>query len=306
MSSKSVSTPIPKVFKPAKVSLPATDVQQFRRLLKQFLAEKDELGRKWSDAKWGVYAFYDYDGEPIYVGQTNEQLRVRLGRHLTNQRTDAVAMRILDLFEVAEVEIWPAWEHEYVDQKNKKADPFVEAKKHLDALEYTAYLDAIANSRFKAILNEKIPPVSPRVEMPASLRRSLVTPEIRADRSHPDIRIARRAETISRLAAVARERGEVSDGLRRVLVVQAVRLAFISAVRLSHVEGRAEPDPTAIEIQKLVGSVLSEHEDPHGLIADVNSSELEVEYSDDYTDLARTLEPRDAKKPAEDPSQVHL
>ena len=57
--------------------------------------------------------------------------------------------------------------------------------------------------------------------------------EVREERKHPDTRIARRAETISRLAAVARERGEVSEGLRRVLVVQAVRLAFIAAERLA-------------------------------------------------------------------------
>ena len=50
--------------------------------------------------KWGVYAFFDYDGEPIYVGQTNEMLRTRIRRHLTNQRTDAVAMSVLDPFEV--------------------------------------------------------------------------------------------------------------------------------------------------------------------------------------------------------------
>ena len=41
--------------------------------------------------KWGVYAFFDYDGEPIYVGQTREMVRTRIRRHLTNQRTDAVA-----------------------------------------------------------------------------------------------------------------------------------------------------------------------------------------------------------------------
>jgi excinuclease UvrABC nuclease subunit len=46
--------------------------------------------------KWGVYAFFDYDGEPIYIGQTKEQLRTRIRRHLTNQRTDAVAMSVLD------------------------------------------------------------------------------------------------------------------------------------------------------------------------------------------------------------------
>jgi hypothetical protein len=57
--------------------------------------------------KFGVYAFFDYDGEPIYVGQTNERLRTRIRRHLTNQRTDAVAMKVLDPFEVYEIEVWP-------------------------------------------------------------------------------------------------------------------------------------------------------------------------------------------------------
>nr|AXV46402.1 excinuclease ABC subunit C [Arthrobacter sp.] len=277
MSSSSKASPVRAPKKPAKASLPATDVQQFRLLLKEFLSVKDDQGRKWSDSKWGVYAFYDYDGEPIYVGQTNEQLRVRLGRHLTNQRTDAVAMRILDLFEVAEVEIWPAWQFETVNLKEKKAQSYIDAKKHLDAMEYTAYLDAIDNSRFKAILNEKIPPISNRVTLPPSLRRSLITSEIREERNHPDIRIARRAETISRLAAVARERGEVSDGLRRVLVIQAVRLAYISAVRLAYVEGKPEPDPAAIQVEKLVGTVLYEHSDPTGQQADPNEALIDAE-----------------------------
>ncbi|ORA38206.1 GIY-YIG nuclease family protein [Mycobacterium aquaticum] len=238
--------------------MPAPDVRGFRKRLRAFLEEKDDRGRKWSNAKWGVYAFYDYDGEPIYVGQTNEKLRTRIRRHLTNQRSDAVAMRILDVFEVADAEMWPLWDLENVSAKDK------EAKKNLDAHEYTAYLNAIEQSRFKAILNEKIPPVSDTVVMPPSLRWSLIDDEVREERQHPDIRIARRAETISRLAAVSRERGEVSEGLRRVLVVQAVRLAFIAAERLAHAEGRPAPDPTAISIERLVGSVLYEFTDPYG------------------------------------------
>lgn len=272
VSSKSTASPDPKPKKPPKSTLPATDVQEFRRLLKEFMSVTDSEGRKWADAKWGVYAFYDYDGEPIYVGQTNEQLRVRLGRHLTNQRTDAAAMRILDLFEVAEVEIWPLWEYEGINLREKKAQAYIDARKHLDAAEYTAYLNAIERSRFRAILNEKIPPVSDQINMPASLRRSLITDEIRADRSHPDIRIARRAESIARLAAVARERGEVSEGLRRVLVIQAVRLAYISAVRLAYAEGRPEPEPSAIDVERLVGSVLYEFSDPGGKVKDPNDA----------------------------------
>ena len=277
MSSKSTASPAPQIRKPQKSKLPATDVQEFRKLLKQFLNEKDTDGRKWADAKWGVYAFYDYDGEPIYVGQTNEKLRVRLGRHLTNQRTDAAAMRILDLFEVASVEIWPLWEFEAVDLKKKSEPAYIEAKAKLDATEYTAYLNAIENSRFKAILNEKIPPISNRVELPPSFRQDLITAEIREDRSHPDIRIARRAESISRLAAVARERGEVSEGLRRVLVIQAVRLAYISAVRLAYAEGRDEPDPSAIDVEALVGTVLYEYTDPKGEVSDANEDTVPTE-----------------------------
>lgn len=258
MSSKSTASPNPKPKKPAKSSLPAPDVRSFRKRLTAFLDEKDDEGRKWSNAKWGVYAFYDYDGEPIYVGQTNEKLRTRIRRHLTNQRSDAVAMRILDVFEVADAEMWPLWDMEGVSAKN------AEAKKKLDAYEYTAYIEAIQESRFKAILNEKIPPVSDMVQMPPSLKWSLIDDEVREERKHPDVRIARRAETISRLAAVARERGEVSEGLRRVLVIQAVRLAFIAAERLADAEGRERPHPEAIAIERLVGSVLYEFTDPYG------------------------------------------
>ena len=237
-------------------------------MLKGYLNERDERGRKWADAQWGIYAFYDYDGEPIYVGQTNEKLRVRVQRHLTNQRTDAVAMRILDLFEVAEIELWPVWDLEGVPRSDAAA------RKRLDSLEYTAYLDAIENSRFKAILNEKIPPVSSRTTMPPSLRGGLIDEQTMEERSHPDIRIARRAETIARLAAVTRERGEVSEGLRRVLVVQAVRLAYISAVRLAYATGRPTPDPSSIDMDQLIGSVLIEEDDPEGEAEDLNDASL--------------------------------
>lgn len=232
--------------------MPAPEVREFRRLLTNALDERDAHGRKWANARWGVYAFYDYDGEPIYVGQTNERLRTRVQRHLTNQRTDAVAMRVLDVFEVAELAIYPVWELETTPRTD------LEARSHLNASEYSAYLDAIDTSRYKAILNEVIPPVSTRVPLPPVLRRSLVSAETRAIRGHPDTRIARRSETIARLAAVAHERGEVSDGLRRVLVIQAIRLAHLSASRLAEVEGRAQPLADAIDTHALVGSVLQE------------------------------------------------
>lgn len=266
--------------KPTKKSLPAHDVQEFRGSLANLLSVTDDEGRKWADARWGVYAFYDYEGEPIYVGQSNEQLRVRVQRHLTNQRTDAVAMRILDLFEVAEVALWPLWEYEDVKKPRNKDDEeglarYKEAMVHLNALEYSVYLDAIARSRFRAILNEKIPPVSEPIALPASLRRAVISDEMREERGHPDIRIERRAETISRLASVARERGEVSEGLRRVLVIQAVRLAYLASTRLAYVEGREQPSPDLIDMESLVGGVLVEFSDPTGENTDANDASLD-------------------------------
>jgi hypothetical protein len=244
--------------KPSRNSLPAAEVQEFRTLLNEALEARDDHtpARKWSDAPWGVYAFYDYDGEPIYVGQTKESLRIRIRRHLTNQRTDAVAMRILDIFEVAEVEMWPLW--------HLVGMPAPEAQAALNSAEYSAYLEAISRSRFKAILNEKIPPISELSALPQSFRAPLVSAETRELRGHPDVRISRRAETISRLAAVAYERGEVSDGLRRVLVIQAIRLTYLAAVRLAHVEGREAPDPSAVSTADLIGTVLFEPTDPGG------------------------------------------
>ena len=228
----------------------APDVRAFRNELNLALSEVDAQRRVWANAKWGVYVFYDWEGEPIYVGQTNEKLRVRVQRHLTNQRTDAVAMRVLDIFEVAEVALYPVWDFEGLDGSNAAA------KAHLDALEYSVYLDAIDKSRFRAILNEKVPPVSPKIDLPPFNRSSLLTKAFRNNNDHLDIRLARRSETISRLASVVRERGEVSPGLRRVLVIQAVRLAYMSACRLAEVEGREAPDPAAFEVRSLIGVEL--------------------------------------------------
>ena len=58
-----------------------------------------------------------------------------------------------------------------------------------------------------------------------------LTDDIFAARSHPDIRIARRAQTIASLARVISER-EVSGGLRVTLLTQARRLELLANQRL--------------------------------------------------------------------------
>jgi GIY-YIG catalytic domain len=187
----------------------------------------------------GVYAFFDYDNEPIYIGQSIEGLSSRIGRHLTNQRTDAVAMSVLDPFEVFAIEMYPLVEHDGVkktlkDGEGRKKNPeFDKAKADLNALELAVFRACIAKSRFRAVLNEKDPaPTSLRIEVPTPVRAEIVSEEVLQIRGHADVRIARRAQTIARLAQVISER-QVSVGLRRSLLVQAQRLEFLAGEQLT-------------------------------------------------------------------------
>jgi len=43
--------------------------------VRRILDTEDDQGRKVGDCRCGVYLFYDYDAEPIYVGQTRESLQ---------------------------------------------------------------------------------------------------------------------------------------------------------------------------------------------------------------------------------------
>ena len=184
--------------------------------------------------KWGVYIFYDYDGEPIYVGQTNEKVSGRIGRHLTNQRTDAVAMSVLDPFEVFEIEVYPLPEYELVHAKHKD---FNHEKQHLDALEYHVHEKAKAQSKFKAILNKKDPP-KPAKKFPVqkSVRGRIVSDQVNELHGHADTRTARRAQVIARLSQTIAER-QVQVGLRRTLVTQAKRLKWLADERFKAMGG---------------------------------------------------------------------
>jgi len=213
------------------------DVAAIRQRIREFSDTLDSNGKKVGNAKWGVYAFYDYDGEPIYVGQTCESLRQRIGRHLTNQRTDAVAMNVLDPFEVAEIEVWPFWELQSSKCKDR------EAKAVLNAAEYTVFQNVIRKSSFGAVLNEKDIVPTDEGELPASVRNRIIPDDLYEERKHPDVRIARRATTIAALARVISER-DVSKGLRRTLTTQARRLERLATLRYNEIGGSvpvAEP-----------------------------------------------------------------
>ena len=100
-------------------------------------------GETLGSVRHAVYLFSDYDGEPIYVGQTVRGVSDRIGRHLTGQRSDAVAKFVLDPFEVLDIEVWPFPDLMPAD-----------ARDTIDRAEYTVFRHAVKASAHGAILNE--------------------------------------------------------------------------------------------------------------------------------------------------------
>ena len=206
---------------PPRREQPPRPVRLIRARLAEILSSDDPArpGARIGDALAGVYAFYDFDGEPIYVGHTVESFRVRIARHLTGQRSDAVAKAILDPFEVCDLELWSL--SRLAPTTADQVRPY----------EYTVYRLLQERSRFGAVLNEGAIPPTEIVELPPSLRARIIPDELWEDRQHSDVRIARRASTIARLAQSISER-EVSSGMRRTLLLQAQRLAWLAGQRV--------------------------------------------------------------------------
>jgi DNA mismatch repair ATPase MutS len=198
------------------------DISAIRKEIDNFLNTKGDEGTRIGNEKFGIYAFFDYFGEPIYVGQTQEKLRTRIRRHLTNQRTDAVAMRVLDPMEVASLIIWPF---------NLKGKSKKEINETLARAEYTVYQKLLKGSTLQAILNEKEIGKRQEIELPKSYQARIIPDEIFDRQKHPDLRIARRAAIIADLARIITER-DVSPGLRKTLNLQAKRLEWLAAQRL--------------------------------------------------------------------------
>ena len=58
----------------------------------------------------GVYVLCDLDQVPLYVGQSKDGIRSRVRRHLTSARSDVIANRQVDIWEVAYVMAYPVAE----------------------------------------------------------------------------------------------------------------------------------------------------------------------------------------------------
>lgn len=228
------SSPKPQSGTPSRTrpAGPPGDVTAIRKEIDAFFKTLADDGKRIGSHKWGIYAFFDYDDEPIYVGQTFEGLGPRIGRHLTNQRTDAVAMNVLDPFEVAAIRVWPL---------DLSATPEEQRRDYLDRAEFTVFRKLIAESKLGSILNEKPPRKTEVVRLPKSYSRRIIPDEIFPHRQHPDIRLARRAATIASLARRISERS-VKRGLRTTLLTQAKRLERLAEARLKDFPEGAEDE----------------------------------------------------------------
>lgn len=76
--------------------MPGSDVQLFKERELRTLPDQT-----------GVYALCDLDDVPLYVGQSVDSIRARVRRHLTSARSDVIANRQLDVWEIAFVWAWP-------------------------------------------------------------------------------------------------------------------------------------------------------------------------------------------------------
>jgi uncharacterized coiled-coil protein SlyX len=223
------------------------DVKDQRRLITAFLDTTVDGGKKVGDASCGIYAFFDFDGAAIYVGQTKERIRTRIRRHLTNRRTDAVAMKVLDPMEVAAIRVWPFWD---LQTRPPELDNQAWASRRtqvLDAAEWTVYSQLSAQQGdLIDILNEKLPPKRDTISLPKHYEASIVEAGSKERLYHADERIARRASTIAALAQIVKER-DVALGLRRTLMIQADRLHRLAKSRFDRL--RADTPPAQAEIE---------------------------------------------------------
>lgn len=129
----------------------------------------------------GVYALCDLDLTPIYVGQSVDGIRARVQRHLTSARSDIIANRQIDVWEISAVMAWP------VPQKDQ--------------------IESVENFLFHQfdqkmpLMNGKIPPLQTSLDLTLCEPQKVVvmTEEERQKRRDPALRLPRQIEQYQRL-----------------------------------------------------------------------------------------------------------
>ena len=128
----------------------------------------------------GCYVLCDLDAVPIYVGQSVDGIRARVNRHLTSARSDIIANRQVDVWEIAFVWAYP------VDDRNEIAQ-----------LE-----DALFHSfhNVSPLMNGKVPKSTPAMPIPepSQIVQVMADAEI-AGKRDPALRLPRQAEHHSQI-----------------------------------------------------------------------------------------------------------
>lgn len=129
----------------------------------------------------GCYVLCDLDNVPIYVGQSTDGIRARVNRHLTSARSDIIANRQVDVWEIAWVWAYP--------ETNRARIGLLE-----DALFYQFHPKS-------ALMNGKAPKM-PAARMahiePRQVVQVMADAEIREKRD-PALRLPRQAEHYSQI-----------------------------------------------------------------------------------------------------------
>ena len=131
--------------------------------------------------KIGCYVLCDLDQVPIYVGQSVDGIRARVNRHLTSARSDIIANRQVDVWEIAWVWAYP-----------------VENKMDIGAVEEALFHEFHGRS---ALMNGKVPRTSPRAtKVPQPLQRVQVMADAEiSEKKDPALRLPRQAEHYSQI-----------------------------------------------------------------------------------------------------------
>lgn len=128
----------------------------------------------------GCYVLCDLDQIPIYVGQSVDGIRARVNRHLTSARSDIIANRQVDVWEIAWVWAYPA--------------PVTD----IPALEDALFHEFHPKS---ALMNGKTPraPIGKiDVPKPSQIVQVMADAEI-AEKKDPALRLPRQAEHYSQI-----------------------------------------------------------------------------------------------------------
>lgn len=129
----------------------------------------------------GVYALCDLDGVPIYVGQSVDGIQSRVRRHLTSARSDIIANRQIDVWEIAYVWAWPLPE-----------------KTQISELEAWLFHEFASNSE---LMNGSIPADPSKISfaIPEKFVIQIIDDEEIEARLDPSVRMPRQIQHIERL-----------------------------------------------------------------------------------------------------------